>query len=565
MANFMKAAVASAFVFAASAFAQAPPNCPTTAPGGASIVRSEGLTELIGEVSVACPAGPGGTATFTVQLPVAITSKVLSTSGSNQTTEAVAVITADAGTNAGKVYQGVVNTGNPNAATFTLPINAGGTTFTIANIRINANALGTGSFSPVSATVSSISTVVQSSNAVTVAYTNKGLGTPTINGNPSASSTAGVNSYVICSTTSVSGNSTPAFWIHVSEGFPQAFKTLGVSNVALGNEFITNSENGVTPAGSTAGTGVANSGTRIAVTYANLPSNVTLWLPMSVKDDAALATGAGNTGVLTLVTSASTADAPALPLPTASTSSSQPVPALLNGTTVTNYGGVVGAGFVSYAPSNGSVVAYYEVSSASASVLESYSIPAYISFSKNAIAATNSSASVTVGLAQTGAAPNFAATTNAALNGSKFNTCTTSLLFPFVTNQAGFDTGFSIANTSVDPFGTSNQSGTCTLSFYQGTTGNPTSFTTAPVTAGQVFTGLISVLAPSFQGYMIAQCGFQYAHGFAFITDGFGGPGRGLSQGYLAGVIPDVNQTGSARLANDPSKAQSGAGESLAH
>ena len=48
-------------------------------------------------------------------------------------------------------------------------------------------------------------------------------------------------------------------------------------------------------------------------------------------------------------------------------------------------------------------------------------------------------------------------------------------------------------------------------------------------------------MAAGFQGYMIAQCGFQYAHGFAFITNGVGANG-GLSQGYLAGVIPDVNQ-----------------------
>ena len=33
-----------------------------------------------------------------------------------------------------------------------------------------------------------------------------------------------------------------------------------------------------------------------------------------------------------------------------------------------------------------------------------------------------------------------------------FNQCVTNLLFPFVTNQAGFDTGIAISNTSRDPF-----------------------------------------------------------------------------------------------------------------
>ena len=43
---------------------------------------------------------------------------------------------------------------------------------------------------------------------------------------------------------------------------------------------------------------------------------------------------------------------------------------------------------------------------------------------------------------------------------------TTNLLFPFVTNQAGFDTGMSIANTGADPFGTVGQASTCTLHFF---------------------------------------------------------------------------------------------------
>jgi hypothetical protein len=43
--------------------------------------------------------------------------------------------------------------------------------------------------------------------------------------------------------------------------------------------------------------------------------------------------------------------------------------------------------------------------------------------------------------------------------------------------------------------------------------------------------------AAGFQGYIIARCSFQYAHGFAFISDR-NTPSLG-SQGYLALVIPD--------------------------
>jgi hypothetical protein len=115
-----------------------------------------------------------------------------------------------------------------------------------------------------------------------------------------------------------------------------------------------------------------------------------------------------------------------------------------------------------------------------------------------------------------------------------------------VTNQLGFDTGLAIANTSSDPFaanlgGATAQAGTCTLNFYGSGAPSPSNVTTANVPTGTVYVQALSGIAAGFQGYMIAYCQFQFAHGFAFITDGVGASG-GLSQGYLAGVIPDVNQ-----------------------
>jgi len=127
--------------------------------------------------------------------------------------------------------------------------------------------------------------------------------------------------------------------------------------------------------------------------------------------------------------------------------------------------------------------------------------------------------------------------------------CSTSLLYPFVTNQAGFDTGLVIANTSRDPFGTPTQQGTCTLYYYGFTTGGgpaPAPVTTPNIPAGhhaiwtlssggtvQTSGGSIPA-APGFQGYIIAHCNFQYAHGYAFISD-LGA--QKLAQGYLALVM----------------------------
>src|SRR5262245_2907765 len=93
----------------------------------------------------------------------------------------------------------------------------------------------------------------------------------------------------------------------------------------------------------------------------------------------------------------------------------------------------------------------------------------------------------------------------------------TYLLFPFVTNQSGFDTSISIANTGLDPFGTTGASGTCTLNFFG--TSAPVPVTTPSIAKGTVSVSLTSTLAAGFQGYMIAVCSFPFAHGWQFLSD----------------------------------------------
>ncbi len=138
--------------------------------------------------------------------------------------------------------------------------------------------------------------------------------------------------------------------------------------------------------------------------------------------------------------------------------------------------------------------------------------------------------------------------------------CRTILLFPYLTNQAGFDTGVVVSNTSKDPLGTANQAGACTLSFFGSKSGS--ALTTAQATqvsptvpAGSQLVMLLSTAGsvvnadgttaacatgacalPGFQGYMFAICDFQFAHGFAFVSDV---GATKLAQGYLALVIPD--------------------------
>jgi len=137
--------------------------------------------------------------------------------------------------------------------------------------------------------------------------------------------------------------------------------------------------------------------------------------------------------------------------------------------------------------------------------------------------------------------PRFAVLTVQGGQWATINLCQTTLLYPFVTAAPGFDTGLAVSNTSSDPFGTRHQSGSCTMWPYGvtvGAGGATTAFTTNavlgcdmvanPLPGTNCFptvpTGTTGVsnatgLFNGFQGYVIAVCNFQYAHGYAAVTD----------------------------------------------
>ena len=106
-------------------------------------------------------------------------------------------------------------------------------------------------------------------------------------------------------------------------------------------------------------------------------------------------------------------------------------------------------------------------------------VPVYVGFAANSAAAQTAitanypyAPAVAALTGPAPAVPQFVASTFTAANGSIISNCQTTLLFPFVTNQLGFDTGFAIANTSVDNLALGGkslaaaQSGTCQLFFY---------------------------------------------------------------------------------------------------
>ena len=125
--------------------------------------------------------------------------------------------------------------------------------------------------------------------------------------------------------------------------------------------------------------------------------------------------------------------------------------------------------------------------------------------------------------------------------------CSTTLLFPFVTGRFGFDTGFAISNTSMDWKGTEPQRGSCMI-HYIGSTGDtgvmPDDDVSSIIEGGEQATWTLSMGnpawdlngAPDFQGFVVAMCEFQYAHGYAFITDASSAIPN-FAQGYLALVM----------------------------
>jgi len=152
--------------------------------------------------------------------------------------------------------------------------------------------------------------------------------------------------------------------------------------------------------------------------------------------------------------------------------------------------------------------------------------------------------------------------------------CRTNLLYSFVVGAVpdgsgvvrGFNTGVSIANTSEDPYDTDPQEGTCTLHGFPQGTGAAVEFTTPNIESGDTWTSTLSAI-PAFRGligYVIAVCNFQFAHGFAFITDTGAGTINELAQGYLALVIPDpAVDPDEARKASDSADSGSNSGENL--
>ena len=292
--------------------------------------------------------------------------------------------------------------------------------------------------------------------------------------------------------------------------------------------------------------GLADHGTRLTARFVNLQNGIQLWVEATTR----ISSNQGGSGVPTTLTTgfarlAVTDQFGGGPFQAATTGSSQ-------------LGGIAQVSIV-----GGAGQATWEVIETDTTAFERMEARVVVAYISNTTANLPSlgSASVSGSYAPVSQVPTASTSapiprfvvgaTSANRTFLTINSCRTNILFPFVSNQGGFDTGLAIANTSKDPFGTALQTGACTVNFYGvvGTSKVCLSYPSPSITGGEHFVWSLSTggqvqATAGFQGYVIAQCQFQYGHGFAFISD-IGA--QRLAMGYLALIMDDSigSRTGS--------------------
>jgi len=476
------------------------------------------------------------------------------------------------------VFQGIQTTSN--SVTFlAVPIDPPGTTgfrtIRITNIRGNANALGVaGSNATPTPIVGTVSPnppqfLPVSNPSQTLAFIQRGLTTGLFT-SATGSTVATAANLQQCnnnrSTSSSNLFNTAVVFVRFTENFATAFKQRFITD-SLTNESggpgPGTVPGGVPPQQNNLTTGIYNTESGFVNTNLALPSGTQSTFTAPVTNVAGLADwgtrlvavfnnipNGVNIFVDTASTNLNTAALDQARLTATETGAFSPVSGVVNNPNLTTPSAQLTV-------TNGSATAVWEEIVSDANSFASLSFGVYVSYTANPGANSPSLGTTTVNLsygprstvtiAAQANVPRFA-DTSTATNIFTVVPCLTTLLFPFVTNSNGFDTGIAISSTSTDPFGTTPQSGTCTLNWYgtafTGATPTPT------INSGTSYTLLVSTtlnnVTGGFTGYMIAVCRFQYAHGFAFISD-LGA--RNLAMGYLALVIPDPTSSTNGRLA----------------
>jgi len=506
-------------------------------------LRAEGLTELVGDILLVCQSVPGHPLVTTGTLPTADISVSLSAalstptvglgldslllvddpSPANQTVctnpvnAAACPVAADGGQTFNQpgrfnVFQGIP--GGPSGPTRSItflgvpvdPPASGSLTYRITNVRIQAPSVTPFQYGlyPVYAfvsTSSSTSITINQTTQTPVGYVAPGLIFTSSGTNPSL---------LQCQSASGVTVGTVTFW----EGFANAFKvqngpTAGGNTCAPSATTNDNSlsgcqtqpgsiyytESGLSVAVPGGITGLATNPTELAATITNVPAGVVLWVDTTYTDSSGIS--ASLISPSAIATNGNTSEI----LDT-------------TGNTDSTYGSVT----VVWAITASNPSAF----SATTPGISSLSFNIYTSFTGAPGANGGSPATSVTAYAQggfwpqassagwtgTGPIPEFVqGFTPAAPGTSLFSVtlCQTVLLFPYITDFYGFDTGLAISNTSLDNLtsGASPQTGTCSVNFYGagaaattlGTSGVYSSMSDTTLTNGAIARTNLGILA----------------------------------------------------------------------
>jgi hypothetical protein len=481
-------------------------------------------------------------------------------------------------TNCPNAFQGqIVNTNTLvfNNIPILPPATAGDTrVLRITNIRVNANAFGsvTG-VAQINANVTS--TVGITTNGTTpVATVQAGLGSKSgvlseIGGSTSASK---INPLLFLQCTSQSlSEPNGAEILQYSAGFPSAFKTRGNAATTLGSTIIQNNpvntatykangESGfVSPVSGNAG--LADFGTRLRAVFTNIPSGVSVFVTTSNvtggtlasnnittaslnnvgtpgTDVALLMTGelASEFAIVTPTNTVGGGNATLFQLPVSSTGTAEAVWEVFQAANPGNFGNLSFGVFYTYTANT--TATPFTPPAGTGQVAISFA-PAPVPTSAPTLPATFTAAAGAAP-SSTLPVPRFADTTgNFTFNSITIAPCQTVLLYPFVTNEQGFETGLQVANTTNMTIGGkatfTPQAGSCSVSFFGDAT-IPDATLTFPATAANGNSASSAAMTLSsltggkpFQGYAVANCNFQGAHGIAFWTDTSASTGFGVN------------------------------------
>jgi hypothetical protein len=607
MADFRKWLLVLVVLAFAASIANAQPFTCQVSAGSAPIVRHEGISELVGDILLSCE---GGTATqiaaspirANVQLFLSAATNVTSRLYDNDATEALLLID-EPGPN-GAIQQDPSNTfqgdlAGPNSIVWLdVPISVGGPasirTIRLTNVRVDATPL------PIQGTVSA-TVSISSSPSIQVNNPQVIVGTvlPGMDRDDTTVDDAGSDvgdtfqqcvglNLDLAGDADESGGEAGTFQIDFREGFATAFKPVGGADGNPGSPaggqvdvgLLYNTESGLILDATAQGVltgfegvdtiGQADQGTRLFARFSNVPEGVRIFVTESNI-------AAGPTAVLV-----SQDD-------TEGGGGDTPTPLNDDGATG-DFPGMPGLAMDEVDLSGGEGVAVWEVTAANPFATETVSVGMLVAFPENLEIETTPTTSATVSLgfaplsddheASDSPIPRFIDESEA-IDVFQIAACVTNLLFPFVSNQSGFDTGLAVVNTSLDnatgssgtppdqPFKTTPQEGTCTFYYFGSMEGGgalPAPQTSEVVPAGSLIKFALSTggvpnatsSTEGFEGYVIVRCNFQFAHGFAFINDAFGG--NNIAHGYLALIIPDP-----ARDANPFPGAGVGSGEQLGY